>query len=445
MRRLRGWITNLADGLGPPPGSVNVSAEVTDGAAEINNTTHQTGTLTRIHETGGSGSPTKADSFGHFGWDMQLSPGRINVTVNPTDPQSEFRKRYPDESAQVGLAYHSDIERLAWAGGRDGLAWNAIDGGDDPTAAQWSWIPTDSRAWGRGNWGIHEFLPNMKLTLHRGIGFVGGALFSIEDSDLTIPVDGATAPPANAAGSDRWDLLCLRIETDPAAADYGKQSFEFIQGIPGAGLMEHPGQPTGARRLALYLLKVAAGASVYSTAVDLRRWLWHPRFPSLSYSTTGNGSGVQSIPPGASASVLNTVLAAAFETVLPLGYNWNVQATYEGMYGSSGLLSGQSGLTTVLMGQQGRSLDTTAVLATETGISDGIIFNPDIAAVSRDRLSAVTFNLGQVGSYHRDGAQISTSRTWWRHRIVIRHWNAGSASGITCQYPRASVQFVPVL
>src|SRR5690606_14631796 len=118
-RSIRGWIRNLADGLGPPPGSVAVAATVPDDEGNqdpLNATDHALGTYTPVHAIL-SGDPAHADALGHWGWDMEFSPGPITQTIVPDDPQTEYRKRFPDESAPVGKAYHSDLERLAWTGG----------------------------------------------------------------------------------------------------------------------------------------------------------------------------------------------------------------------------------------------------------------------------------------------------------------------------------------
>lgn len=150
MRKLRGWIKNLGDGESPAPGTVEVAAKV-DGV-KLNLETHDLGYLDFVHLTGGASSADVADARGHFGWDMELSPGPITQEITPSDPQTEYRWRFPDESAQVGKAFHSDLERLGWTAGRDCLVWGAIEGANQPTTATWGaatrWSPR-GRATGR--------------------------------------------------------------------------------------------------------------------------------------------------------------------------------------------------------------------------------------------------------------------------------------------------------
>ena len=223
MRGLRGWIRNLSDGLGPPAGTVDVHATYQGDNAELDNTTHQTGVLQRVHVLGGSGSNTKADPFGHFGWNMELSPGQIKQAITPTDPQTEYRFRYPDESAQIGKAYHTDLERLAWTAGRDGIVWNAINAGNDPaSAAGWSNDPTSTLSWGVGNGSIASFGPTAgKITIRPFIAFVGGAVFSVEMADLEAAATGGGAalrdvPRRGAAEQGRAPGLARRAQEERA-------------------------------------------------------------------------------------------------------------------------------------------------------------------------------------------------------------------------------------
>ena len=158
MRKIAGWIRNLADGNGPPAGTVDVHAKPTVDNVEVSNTTHITGVLTRVHVAEGSGSTTLASPLGHFGWEMELSPGPINVQIVPHDPQTEYRWRFPDESAQYGKAFQSDLKRLPWAAGKDCVIWDAVwDGHNPASAASFSNDPSSNLSYGQGNFSIASF------------------------------------------------------------------------------------------------------------------------------------------------------------------------------------------------------------------------------------------------------------------------------------------------
>lgn len=336
MRSIRGWIRNLSDGLGPPAGTVGVSAKPTVDNVELDNTTHETGVLTRVHIAGGSGSASLADPLGHFGWDMELSPGPINVQLTPTDPQTEFRWRFPDESAQYGKAFLSDLERLGWAAGKDCVIWDAVFGGHNPASAE-SWSNNPTATWGQGNWSIAAFgsgADAMKVVLRKGISFLGGVPFTVEAADITVPVAGESALPANASGQDRWDLLSARIDIDPSSDTYGKQTFEMLQGTPGTGVPADPGQVAGVRRMALHALKTVSGSGVYSDAFDLRRWHVRPRGGSLELSVATDPANQKQVFNNATKdipkdSILNTLLATQ-EMILPMDTAWEGTATWSG-------------------------------------------------------------------------------------------------------------------
>ncbi len=429
MRGIRGWLRNLSDGLGPPAGSVDVHATVEADDLELDNTTHQTGVLQRVHVLGGSGSNTLADPFGHFGWNMELAPGAIKQAITPTDPQEEFRFRFPDESAQVGKAFHTDLERLAWTAGKDGLVWNAIPNGNDPaSAAGWSNDPTSALSWGVGNGGIASFGPTAgKVTLRPFIGFVGGAVFSVEIGDLEVPPAGGSVLPANGAGSDRWDLLYLKILTDPTNDNYGKQTIELLQGTPGAGIPTHPGQAPGARILPLHALKKAAGASAYSAAYDLRRWLFHPSW--LAITRQYAGAGQASINVGVdTASSLNTALAAT-PLILPPGSAWQGYAnlsTYWHPFGASDDdddISINLGSLSVALISEAIDPVSGLVVAGSGSIVSGII-NPAPLFFSTGAQQAlgVTFPFATIPSYALDSGVMADSRAWskLRFRVVYR-------------------------
>lgn len=454
-RSIRGWIRNLADGLGPPPGSVSVAATVMDDEGNqdpLNATDHALGTYNPIHVTL-SGDPGLADPLGHWGWDMEFSPGPITQTIVPDDPQTEYRKRFPDESAPIGKAYHSDLERLAWTGGRDALVWNAIPGGHDPAVASWSWDPLLSSL--QGNWSIASFGADMSFTLRRGIGFVGGTVFSIEMADLGFPYVGVSAAAPNATAQDRWDLVCLKVVTDPTAYNYGKQQVEVITGTPGAGIPPHPGQPVApiGRRLALHALKVPANASAYTEALDLRRWLWMPVVPDFNIMSFWLGEQVLTTNTTHN-SLLNTDLANhEFKLPLGMGFAGEMVYTIQAFPRSIPLGVGLTTWGTIKLGYgpalKGYDVRGTEISALEEIIPDEnwrIISGPDIGEVGTE-LSAISIPFSRIPSYHVDSNVNASSRLWHRLRPSIRLNTIGvgaAGANLVIAYQRAAIHLWPV-
>lgn len=422
MRGLLGYIKNLSDGLGPPAGSVDVHATYEGDDAELDVTTHQLGALQRVHVLGGSGSTTKADPFGRFGWLFELAPGQVKQAITPTDPQTEYRLRYPDESAQVGKAYHTDLERLAWTAGRDGIVWNAIPNGNDPaSAAGWSNDPTSALSWGVGNGSIASFGPTAgKVTIRPFIAFVGGAVYSVEMADLEVPPAGGTALPANGGGSDRWDLLYLKIITDPTLSSYGKQTIELLQGVPGGGIPTHPGQTAGVRILPMFGLKKAAAATAYSSAYDLRRWITHPSLRAITKQYGGVADTNASMPVNIeTASVLNTAIASS-PLVIPPGAAWEGYATLNVSWVPTGSTAGR--LSVALISE---ALDIAGVVVPGSGALVSGMVNPAMAATSAGTAGydsfAVTFPISTIPSYHLDSGVIADSRNWHTLRFRITY------------------------
>jgi hypothetical protein len=338
VRKLRGWIINLADALGPPPGSVEVHAYLNDDddpgdlGGNLSLATHDLGSLTVVHQAGpgGSGSPTEANAEGHFGWDMEFNPGPITTRIKATDPQpDQYRARFPDESAQIGKAFHSDLERLGWTAGRDCLIWGAIEGVAQPTPAEWGTTPLTSSD--SGDWGVLTSGTGVtpgRVLLKRGIGFLGGVVFSIEAADLVVPVPGEEAGVANPGITDRWDLLVAVMHNDPGApTTYGKQRIVIQQG-PADGKIPALTPVAGQRRMALHALKMAAGGTGYSEATDLRPW--QPGSPAGLFNPITQSfifPALQATTEAGIASGLNTELAS-HEVVLPLGSRWIGQANW---------------------------------------------------------------------------------------------------------------------
>jgi hypothetical protein len=368
----------------------------------------------------------------------------MDIQVVPHDPQTEYRWRFPDESAQVGKAYHSDLERLALTGGRDGLAWNAIPGGSDPPSlASWSWDPSNTLSWGQGNWSIASFGSGpdaMRITLRRGIAFIGGTVFSVEGSDILLPVDGEDVPSTNAAAQDRWDVLYGRVTTDPTSVNYGKQQFEILQGVPGEGIPAHAGQPVDGKRLAFHALKVAANSGVYSAGFDLRRWLWHPALSAVQRSYLGGDTG-QAVAPGLNASVLNTQMAAS-ELILPVGCGWEGSITYN-------LRAQMVGYPAdVLVISEGRGIAGTVIPGTQVlapvSNSHTMVGANDVVTESTWQSLALTLPVAPLSSYHLDSGVSPASRTWHRLRFGA-FFTIGVGAGTTLRFQALYANLRPVM
>lgn len=434
MRSIIGYIRNLADGLGPPPGSVGVSAKPTIDNAELDLTTHKLGAIERVHVNGGSGSSVLADGQGHFGWRVELSPGPMNIAVTPTDPQTEYRRRFPDESAQIGKAYLTDIERLGWAAGRDCFIWDGVPGGSTPaSAANWSTDPSSSNAWGQGNGSIASFGSGGgagKLTIRKFLAFLGGVVFSVEMGDLVIPVAGETMLAANASGQDRWDLICLWMDIDPASATYGKQRFEFTQGTPGAGIPAFPGNTATVRRLPFMAVKMATGGAVYSAGYDLRMW----NRPPAGVMPEGIVSWpisipVQNIGAGTSQSALNTTLASN-ETILSLASAWDgmVQLRFH-----VNPVAG-SGLFYTLVETEGRETAGGSVITGTNYVATTLneVGGPDIrtlgdlSSTSFAGPVGIIFPLRRIPAFTSSNVS-SLSRSWSRLRFKVRYSTSSGA------------------
>ena len=322
MRKVIGYIRDLVDGTGPEPRTVTVNATTPHsvngaGGPELDEAANDLGKLT-VEHLADSGDKNLADKDGRFGWSFELSPGPIDVFVNPTDPVEEKRWRYPDESSQVGLGFHSDIGRLGWAAGADCVVWNAIPT-NDPSPAAWNFDPNST--WNVGNGSIAFFGgdgvpahgPAGTVTIRPFIGFLGGALFSVEGGDLQVPVGGPPAT-ANASSLPRWDLLQLVLNTDTSSLEYGKQTIQIQEGAPGGGIPPTPNPTVSERRLTLHAMLMPAGGGGYTQGYDLRPF--NGPFTSLTPAVTSNISymtdAFQEINHNDTniASLLNTGLAS---------------------------------------------------------------------------------------------------------------------------------------
>lgn len=383
---------------------------------------HDLGALTVEHLVG-SGSASKADSNGRFGWSFELNPGPIDVQVNPTDPESEIRWRFPDESSQVGAAFHSDIDKLGWAAGDDCLVWNGIPGGNDPSSASWSFDP--SLTWNVGNGSISQFLPGGLLTIRRFIGFLGGALFSVETAPLQVPI-GGNPGSANPAPLPRWDLLQLVANTDASSPEYGKQTIRILEGTPGAGIPPSPNPSALERRLTIHAVMMPALGSAYTQAYDLRRWsgmlssLTPPVTSNVSYSTDTAQKinwGDTSIP-----SLINSGLAAN-EMRLSPGCAYSGMAIWTGEVQGLNFDRYVERLTVKLI-SEGHDLAGAAVAGTDYVVQPYpqghfvAVYQED---VTKDYLQTATlcWPIAIIPAYYVGSAVTSASRSWSQLRFKV--------------------------
>jgi hypothetical protein len=427
MRSVRGWIRNLADGLGPSAGSVNVALKVGGEAGPgIDLTTDKLGALTVVHQGDGSGSAGLAGPTGRFGWDMELAPGKVWTSVIPHDPQEEHRWRFPDESAQYGKAFLSDLERLGWAGGRDQVIWNGVFGGDNPTAAQWTTDPTLSAFMGNGSI-VQSSIGTTpgRVTIRKFIAMLGGVPFTVEQGDLQIPVAGDTAMETNPGPGDRWDLICAAIDWNPSPSNttYGKQRFEFTKGTPGGGIPPViPNNTDNWRRLPLHAVKMVAGAGVYSAATDVRRWANPP--PGVNPGSIVRWYQTQTIQTFAAGGFIQTALnttMASQELILPLGIAYDGYAQWNGLITGSFPLSATAQIRLALTTEGRVNAADAAIPGTQFILMGSPLVWPAIwkerSAGGEQNPFSVTFPLSRIPGYAADGLS-SSNRTWARLRLV---------------------------
>lgn len=441
MRSIRGYVKNLIDGLGPPVGSVEVHPRMggTTSTTDLNLTTDKVGKLVYAHLPA-SGSETVADPQGRFGWDMELAPAAIYTSVNPSEPQPEKRWRLPDESAQIGKAYHSDLERLGWAGGRDHLIWNAVFGGNNPTTG-WSADPTQSGTMGNGSIDLSTAAANPgRVTIRKFIAMLGGVPFTVEMGDLLVPVTGDDPIPANANASERWDVLCAAIDWNPLSPTYGKQRFEFVPGAPGGGV---PPLPTlGAdnwRRLPLHALRMAGNASIYSAVMDMRVWANPPAGVSPGIIAQSNQIySTQTLSAGNNQGLLNQALVQT-EFVLPLSTAWTGVAYLEFQY----VLGATGTLLYAVVSTEGRvNPADPAIVGTnyaEAALNEAGNRYPRVSGGFPNNLLdaghvSLTFPLHRIPAFTAAGAGPSaTSRTWTKLRFTVQFFSSVAGARIADQ------------
>ena len=425
MRKILGYVRNLTDGQGAPDGTVLVHAEPTADNKELDLEDHGLGNLRVIHQAvGGSGSATIADSEGRFGWEMDLSPGPILVKVNPTDPSpGEQRRRFADESAQIGKGFQSDVERLGWAAGKDCLIWDAIEGGHRPAAGQWDWDPHKTGVY--GNWSVASYGSGAdagRVTIRKGIAFLGGVLFSVEMDDLKLPLPNDAVLPSNSGSQPRWDLLSLKMITDPTSTTYGKQSFVFQRGNSDNTIPVADASPSGSRMLPLFALKMDAGANVYSGTYDLRPWSTPPLGGGVSTPAITTKawywSSFQEVGDGWLPSMLNTGFGTD-ELIVPPGSAYAgivlVTAAFTPALGSNG------GVLAMEMAMRGRSIQGGPEVPNSnyiaypvpgyfgTGITSGNGSNTDVDMVSTTTTAHMVNRIPSTAE----------GRTWHRARFAL--------------------------
>lgn len=443
MRGIRGYIRNLSDGEGPSVGTVRVQATPRakplniDLPIPIDLIKHRLGALTILHQPG-SHDERYANQKGHFGWDIELSPGLIDLTVDAHEPEpTQYHRRFPEESAQIGKAFITDLERLGWAGGKDGLIWDAVYGGDQP-GASWSVIPTVSV--NLGNWSLASggIGPDAgRVWVRKGIAMLGGTVFSVELGDLLVPVAGDDPMPPNTDPTkDRYDLLCLRIDWNPLSPEYGKQSFEFTKGQPGAGVPAFPGNADNYRRLPLWAAKMPANTSTYSGGVDLRTWLNPPAATPATaliqqrvwFTSTGQSLST----PGNTVSNLNAVMGAdAVE--LSLDQAWEGSLTWEAFIRATAPPSGGVDATRnlyVVPTTQGWMRDGTPVANTDYVLSGPGYPNPGLVSHFEGAMyyASATLPIRPIPRYRDTG-----SRSWDRLTVGVTYAMSFPSWGLQSQ------------
>lgn len=439
MRGIRGWIMNLPDGGAPAAGSVSLSAIPRAkppnqlGPLPLDKTIHRLGALVMAHRPG-SADDVHADQQGHFGWDMELSPGAIDLEVIAHDPEPyQHHYRKPDESAQIGKAFITDLERLGWAGGRDGLIWDGVYGGMKADPASTMSDPTAS--WYQGNWAVTTMITSDpgRVLIHKGIAMLAGTVFSVELGDLMVPVDGDAPMPANGTGVDRWDMVSLRTDWNPLSPEYGKQSIEIQQG--GATIPPSPGNVDNYRRLPLHAIRMQAGKNFYDTAYDLRQWLnpppgvvpygiqqWYQTLTPQLITTSGN-----------TASTLNTTMAlASQEIIVPTASAWGGQIHLVGVAKGPALANSTFDIRPFFKTE---GFSAVGQLTPADGSANLVIPPPEWPAIwaassgatpvggtfvpSQPVAFHMTYPLARIPLYTNNGITNATSRTWHRLRLSL--------------------------
>ena len=435
MRTLKGYVRKISDGAGPPPGSVAVHARVLESGTDLDLEDHDLGTLLVAH-LAESGDANIATDEGMFGWVFELGPGLLEQEIIASDPQTEYHLRYPDESSQVGAAFHSDLERLGWAAGGDVLVWNAIPGGDDPV----TWPGGDpTLTWNLGNGSIAQFGTGADagtVVLRPFIGFVGGVLFSVEGGDLRVPSDatGGVAGGPNPSGDDRWDLLELVLNTDRGDDAYGKQTVQITEGTPGEAIPSSAIPTATERRRAIHALKMPAGGSAYTTAYDLRGWQRGGQSggggsvvaPPITRSWKVSGGAYQTVAAGQSnvASTLNTILAAG-EVILPPGTSYAGTVTWGAWVRLHKAAAAEEQVLHVKVSSEGYGLGglvagTNYVTTPETA---GFPLGLDVDSPNGRKFvtQTLTFPIAAIPAFDTSSQLSPTPRTWSRLRFTVAY------------------------
>lgn len=200
------------------------------------------------------------DADGKFsGW-FELSPGPVNVKV--TAGGSEFKVRKSDETAQIGAAWMSDLQRVGWAF-RNGVLPNYLN--------QLA-VTTPS---------------GHNIVVATGAAFVEGLVFSIENGSMTI----VGTANSNAALNPRLDLVTLRQYKSTAAGQLsGKQ--EVIVTL-GSSQNVAPATPTGAdfTDLPVGVVSTAFNAASKTVKTDLRGFI-NDSTPIYATNSVVSGAGV---------------------------------------------------------------------------------------------------------------------------------------------------------
>lgn len=237
------------------------------------------------------------DADGKFSAWFELSPGPVNVKV--TAGGSEFKIRKNDETAQVGAAWQSDIQRIGWAF-RDGVL---------PSFLNQLAVTTPS---------------GHNIVIATGGAIIDGLLFSIENGSMTI----AGTANSNPALNPRLDLVTLRQYKPTATGqDAGRQSVIVTLGTTQDVA---PGTPTGADFTDYPLAVVSTGylGSTKTLKTDLRTFTQQPTPEAMKI-------GSSSVPPDVGG--LGTIITTSYVTQSTLTVTGlSAAETYDGEFSFDG-------------------------------------------------------------------------------------------------------------
>jgi hypothetical protein len=253
MKEITGYLIDRSTGFGI--GTKPVSFLKLDGTA-----VPATGTgLT----TGAKDAITGGD--GKFSAWWELSPGPVNVLVDASGIDSEFKVRKHNEKAQLGWQWSSDISRLA------------------------RHFPAGVARGFLSELEIDVVPGTLNILIKTGAAVFGGGVTSIESGNMTI----AGTANINPAVNPRFDLVTLRRYSETAAGQLS--GAEFVWVTPGTTTSVVPSVPAGADFVDMPLgyISIANGAGTYTRPADWDRRPFTTAAPPKTVRGTTYAIGVQ--------------------------------------------------------------------------------------------------------------------------------------------------------